>query len=424
MPKWLKIKSIPLLIVSCLASVVIWLVVMSSINPTMTIRFSNLDVSIVGTTELYQKKSFSILSETDFSFDVEFTGSRNSILRLKREDVEITCDVSKIAVNGTNRVLCTVKTPYDDISVVDEQNLVAVIEVDEMTEQEIKLRYELTGELPSNYTLGEVTLPSESVVVSGPATELSNIAYGLVTADISALRDSQVLSLPVTLIGASGEPVVLKYTQQITKNADLDVSVLLRKDVPFTCSVNHGGGLTREQVDIRIDPPFVTLVGDPDDLMDTTTISLGIIELDGIVESYTTEEQFYLPTNTSCLSNRSTVTIEVTVKDMDTRTFKIENILATGSVEGFDAAVVSKSINVRLRGNRQVLDSVNVDDFVVTVPLEQLPVQAGNHIVPAQVSFDPSLNVEIIDSDYSVTVNLVPIVVEPIVRTVDPPEEN
>ena len=65
-----------------------------------------------------------------------------------------------------------------------------------------------------------------------------------------------------------------------------------------------------------------------------------------------------------------------------------------------------------------------MDDFVVTVPLEQLPVQAGNHIVPAQVSFDPSLNVEIIDSDYSVTVKLVPIVVEPIVRSVDPPEEN
>jgi DNA anti-recombination protein RmuC len=80
--------------------------------------------------------------------------------------------------------------------------------------------------------------------------------------------------------------------------------------------------------------------------MDTTTISLGIIELDGIVESYTTEEQFYLPTNTSCLSSRSTVTIEVNVKDMDTRTFRIENILATGSVEGFDANVVSKYINV------------------------------------------------------------------------------
>lgn len=419
MPKWLKIKSIPLLIISLLASIILWLVVMGSINPTMTVRYSNLEVSIVGTTELYERNNFSILSETDFSFDVEFSGSRNSILRLRRDDVEIVCDVSKIGTNGTNRVLCQVNTPYDDIFVVDEQNLVAEIEVDKIVEQEIKIRYEILGELPENYMLGKVSLPNEFAVVSGPATELSNIAYGLVSADISDLRDSEVLSLPVTLIGASGEPVDLRYTQQITKNADLDVAVQLIKEVTFTYSLNHGGGLTSDQVDVTVNPPSVTLVGDPDVLMDTDTISLGIIELDGIVESYTAEEQFFLPTNTSCISDRSTVSVEVAVKDIETRTFRIENILATGSVEDFDAEVVTRYINVRMRGNKQVLDSVSTDDFIATVPLDKLPVQAGNHVVAAQVAFDPSLNVDMIDSDYSVTVRLTPVVTEILPRIAD-----
>ena len=409
MPKWLKIKSLPLLIVSCLASIVIWLVVMSSINPPMTIRFSDVDVTILGTTELYMNNGFSILSETDFSFDLEFSGGRNSILRLKREDISLTCDVSRITRDGQNRVPCTVSTPYDDIVAVDSQNLVAIIEVDKISETSFTLRYELTGELPENYMVGSVSIPDDRVFVSGPNTELSNIAYGLVTADISELRNSETLKLPVTLIGTSGEPIELKYTQQITRNADLHVPILMKKDVPFIYTINSAGGLTRDHIDVNISPKSVTLIGEPHTLADREYISLGIIELDGIGEGTTYEEEFFVPAGTTCISNTSKVTVDVAVKDIETRTFKVDQILATGSIEGFDASVATKYINVRLRGNKYILDSVSPEDFSVTVSLDQIPQTAGNHTAAPVVSFVPALNVELIPSDYIVTVKLTPV---------------
>lgn len=419
MPKWLKIKSLPLLVVSILASVIIWLVVMNSINPTMDIRFSDVEVNILGTTELYDDNGFSILSDTDLSFDVEFSGGRNSILRLKREDIEITCDVSRISRNGTNRIQCTVTTPYDDITVENLQNLIANIEVDKISEEPVKLRYDIKGELPENYMLGEITLPNEEVWVNGPKSEISNIAYGLITADISELRNSETLSLPVTLIGTSGEPIELKYTQQITRTADINIPILLKKEVPFTYNISGGGGLTRDDVEVTVSPKSVTLIGDPQTLADTEYISLGIITLDNIVEGISFEEDFFVPVGATCSSDRSSVTVDVSVKDIETRTYKVSPILATGSVEGFDAKVSSQYINVRLRGNKRLLDSIGTDDFIVTVALDQVPAQAGHHTATPEVNFIPTLNVELLPSDYSVTVTLTAVPDGP-VEPVDP----
>ena len=414
MPKWLKIKSIPLLIVSVLASVIIWLVVMSSINPTMSIRFSDVDVTILGTTELYQNNGYSILSETDFSFDVEFTGGRNSILRLKKEDIRITCDVSRISRTGQNKIQCSVSTPYDDIVVEDIQNIAAVIEVDKIGEDPITLIYDTVGELPPDYMLGDITLPSDQVYVRGPKAEVSSIAYGLVIVDISELRNSETLNLPVTLIGTSGEPAELKYTQQITKTASVNVPILMQKEVPFTYSINGSGGLTNDLVEVSVSPKSVTLVGDPQALVDCEFISLGTIELGDITEGAVFEETFFVPSGTTCSSNRSTVTIDVKVKDVETRTYKVSPILATGSVEGFDAKVSSQYINVRLRGNKNILDMIGIDDFVVKVSLDDVQPIQGHHTLKPDVSFLPSLNVELIPAEYSVTVTLTPTVIDPI----------
>lgn len=414
MPKWLKKVSIPLLIISVLASIIIWLVVMNLINPTMDIRFSDVEVTILGTTDLYENNGFSILSETDLSFDVELSGGRNSILRLKREDIEVSCDVSRISRNGTNRIQCTVTTPYEDVTVVNLQNLVANIEVDKISEEPVKLIYDITGELPENYMLGEVTLPNAEVLVNGPKSEISSIAYGLITADVTELRNSATLTLPVTLIGKSGEQIELRYTQQITKTAEINVPVLLKKEVPFTYSISGAGGLTRDDVDVTISPKSVTLIGDPQTLADTEYISLGSITLDNIGEGTSFEEAFFVPVGATCSSDRSTVTVEVSVKDVETRTFKVSPILATGSVEGFDAKVSSQYINVRIRGNKHLLDSIGTDDFIVTVSLDQVPAQAGHHTATPVVSFIPSLNVEILPSEYAVTVTLTPSPVAPI----------
>ena len=88
--------------------------------------------------------------------------------------------------------------------------------------------------------------------------------------------------------------------------------------------------------------------------------------------------------------------------------------MATGSVEGFDAKVSSQYINVRLRGNKNLLDSIGTDDFIVTVSLDQVPAQAGHHTATPEVNFIPSLYVELLPSDYAVTVTLTPTPVEPV----------
>lgn len=404
--KKLKVRNIPLLIISCVASVVIWFVVMSTINPEMTIRFQDIDVKIQGTTMLYERLGYTILSDTNFSFDIELSGPRNLILKLKRSDIDIVCDVSNVTGSGEKRIQCSITTPYNDISVDNQKDLVVTLEVDKIIEEEKSLRYELTGELSSEYMVGDPSLSSGKIIVSGPATELSKISYGLISADITGLEDTTSMSLPVALIGDSGEPVELRYTQQITKTADISIPVYLIREVPLTIRFNSGGGLTSDEVDYKITPQKVTLVGERAVLSEIEYISLGSVDLDGIGDGIITEKEFLPPSGTRCLTDRSSATVEVNVKDIETRTFRINKIMLIGSIEGFDSKVTTDYVNVRLRGNAKVLDAITADDFTVSVSLENVLPQAGNHFVNAAVSFLPTVNAEIIESNYTVTVNL------------------
>jgi YbbR domain-containing protein len=412
MLKKLKQINIPMLLVSVVAGAFIRFIVMGTINPEMTIRFQDVSVTIQGTTELYENMGYSILSNTDFAFDVELTGNRNSILRLNRENIEIVCDVSKISGNGANRIQCTVTTPYSDVHVTDQSALMVTIEADKITERSFPLRYELTGTVGDSYSLGTPTLAASTVTVSGPTTELSKISHGLVTANVSELEDSATLSLPVTLISDSGDPIDLRYTQLITKSAELTVPVYLVKEVPFSLRVNSGGGLTENEVELTINPTKVTLVGERAALSEISSISLGSIDLGGIGDGLTTETEFVLPSGIRCRSDRSSATVSVAVKDIEIRSYRVSKITLIGSLDEFNASVLTDYVTVRLRGNATLLDAVTADDFTVPVALATLPPRSGNQMASAEVSFLPAVNAELLEADYSVTVTL---------RRVEPP---
>lgn len=397
MIRWVKKYNIHLKIGATFTSIVLWIFVMSVINPEVTITFNSVKVTVNGATELFQRMSYSILSDTNISLDVTLRGKRNVILSLKKTDIEVICDVSQIAIDGENRIICSVVTPNADITVMNPNDMKATVVVDKIIEKNIDIKHEMLGTLEEGLSLGLPELQAITAKVKGPSTEINAISHGLISHDISELSESQLLTLPVNLIGDNGEIIELPNIQILDKTVDVFVPVYMLKEMPLKVTLNYGGGLSSDDIDVKITPSKVVLVGDKASLAEIEYLSLGMIDLDGIGDGITTEKQFVLPSGIDCLTDRTSATVELSVKDIIIKEYIIENIVIRGTNELFDVLPEEDFISIRLRGNSRLLSTVKSDDISVNINISGVEIiDEGYYIMPAIVGIKPAFNIAVI----------------------------
>ena len=410
------------------AAVILWFVVMSIINPDLEVSFSDVKVTFNGKTELYNNKGYTILSDTDMEMDVVLLGKRNDVLELSKADIELICDVSQISGDGENRIMCSVNTPKgDSVTVVNRTELIATVRVDEIVERKIDIRVETSGTLAENLRVGTITLSTDSAVVRGPAMEVAEITHAVVTVPLYGIENSMTQTLDVTLFNAADEVVQSQYVQLITKTVDVEVPVQMIKELPLRITLNNGGGLTENEVETLITPSKITVIGERSAVEEVEYLSLGMIDLDGIGDGLTTERDFMLPSGLSCMSDRSSATITVTVKDIIVKTFELTNInfIPGLSNDIYDFTPVDTHVTVRLRGNATLLNTITASDFTAIVMVSELdPTEEGILLAPVQVLFKPAVNAVLTEKEYTMVLSVTEIVPDEPVTPIDPDDPN
>ena len=392
------------------AAVILWFVVMSIINPDLEVSFSDVKVTFNGKTELYNSKGYTILSDTNMEMDVILRGKRNDVLELSKADIELICDVSQISGDGENRIMCSVNTPKgDSVTVVNRTELIATVRVDEIVERKIDIHVETSGVLAENLRVGTISLSNNTAVVRGPATEVAEIARAVVTVPLYGIENSMTQTLDVTLLNTAEEEVKSQYIQLMTKTVDADVPVQMIKELPLQLTLNSGGGLTENEVELLITPSKVTIIGERSAVEEIQYLSLGMIDLDNIGDGLTTERDFILPSGVSCMSDRSSATITVTVKDIIVKTFELTNInFVPGlSNDTYDFKPVDTHVMVRLRGNATLLNTITANDFTAIVMVSELnPTEEGILLAPVQVLFKPAVNAQLTEKEYTMVLSV------------------
>ena len=407
MLSWLKKYNIMLKLLSVLAAVVLWFFVMSVINPEVTRTFRDVKVTIHGETELRDNRELSIVSEKDLVLDVTLGGSRNEILNLEKSDIELICDVSKVTGDGLNKITCTVELPSSDIVVKNQNDLKADIVFDKIIEKELTVVFVPTGSPGENLSLGTAVISPSVITVRGAATELAEIAQASVTAEVSAMTDTQALTLPVSLTGRDGKPKTLVYSSYLPDSVDITVPILLAKDIPLRVNFTAGGGLTENEVSYTINPVSVRLIGERSIIEGIEYLSLGMVDLDGIIAESDILKNIYLPSGTHSLSD-SMATIHVQVKDQTTVEIELTDIELRGENNKYNVALpVGERISVRLRGNSKLLSSLTAEDISAHIDITSLQITAAGQLeAPVYVELGARVNAEIIGEKYTATVTV------------------
>ena len=114
-----------------------------------------------------------------------------------------------------------------------------------------------------------------------------------------------------------------------------------------------------------------------------------------------------LPSGVSCLSDRVSATVMVTVKDIVVKPYVLTDIQMIGTNDEYDVELVDETISVRVRGNATLLETITESDFTAAIYLQELEIDSeGMMFAPVTITFKPAVNVALVEDEYSVTVNV------------------
>lgn len=404
-----------LMVFSFIVAVFIWLVVVISFSPIDTAVIKNVPVTLDLANSVPAQFDLEIFGQSEFSVDVEVSGKRYILSSADKTSVKVVAQTAYVDSAGKH----TLSLKASKVKESDEFEIVGLsdeyIEVffDVYMEQDFNLepKINIDDELvEKGFVAGEPVLSAETVVVSGPATEVRAVKNVFAEIDIDkSLSQTKTQAAEINAYNESG--AVLHYLSYNYGNSEVTVTV------PVYYVVNKPTSVTFKNAPAAyIDKPFGYTInpaqfnaGIQGIDSDNTVESIAISTID-FAQLKPGKNVFTVPSDsiTSVLSLESFKDFEITVNVTDckskTLTLPAENINFVNSPQGYDVKSVIKSVgSVTVVGPEASLSGVTPAELFATVDLSGADLSATEQNFSARVTVKNSEDCWVSGS-YSVTV--------------------
>ena len=406
-----------LMVFSFVVAVIIWLLVVISFSPVDTAVIKDVPVTLDLANSVPAQFDLEIFGQSEFSVDVEVSGKRYILSSVAdKNSVKVVAQTAYVDSAGKH----TLTLKASKVKESDEFEIVGLsdefIEVffDVYMEQDFNLEPRINADdelVEKGFVAGDPVLSAESVVISGPATEVR--AVKSVFADINIDKPLSQTKTQAAEINAYNEAgAVLHYLSYNYGNSDVTVTV------PVYYVVNKPTSVTfKNAPSAYIDEPFSYTIN-------PSQFNAGIQGIDGsnTVESIAiatidfaqlkpgknvfTVSADSVPSVYSLESfNDFEVTVSVTGCKSKTLTVPAENISFVNAPQSYNVESVVRSVgSVTVVGPEASLSVVTPSELFATVDLSGADLSATQQEFSARVSVKNSEDCWVSGS-YSVVVS-------------------
>lgn len=363
-----------------LFAVMLWFVFgMQNPDIERTLRNIPIDVVNTGGTGLTAVNGISKRAE------VTIKGKRSTLSEISSADMYAFVDISSIETPGEYTLDVYIKSTYDDSVVITRKNPESVtVVLDRVTTKEVPVRVEFANNLPDNYVLDHYTVSQDVIMVTGPAEELLNLSYAQATVTLADVRTSFTANAQYTFYTEKDEAVVLVSSSTDISQVTVDVTILKQIELPLAVTLLNNF-YEEENVKVSILPETIIVAGEESLVDSLKSLEIGSVDVSQIDESQEYTFLIHLPENVKNISEVTSARVKVDVVSVLTRIINVSDIVATNVPEGMTVEILSESIEVRIRGNNAVINSVTAENLKVTVDLSDLEATAGDYEIDATV---------------------------------------
>ena len=391
---------------SVLLAVIFWMYVRETEDPVMGGTIWNVPVEVTGENVL-TTQGLAVAEISHDTVDLKVNAPASVLDHLSRKNVTAILDVSK-CVAGENtlyytpKVASTVNT--DGITWVGQAPETIKVRIEKLDSKIFPVEFQLSGSVAEGYQVDTAAIEPETVTVSGPVDQVSQIARVVAKLEVNELSEQYTGSLPLVLYNAKGEEL---KDLEVSLDADsvyVVLPVVVIREISLSVKMIPGGGADESNAVYKIQPETIMVSGSAEAMMGLTELSLGSVDLSRINGTKVISFPISLQPQLKNVSGIPTANVTVTVGGLQTRSLVVDNISLTNLSSSHTVSLETQVCTVVIRGKPEDLFMIDPSQIRVVVDLSDITT-VGTYPVPATVYLDTSDSVGVV-GEYSIVVSI------------------
>ena len=368
----------------------LWVYVINVVNPESEEIFYNVPVVLSNETVL-NENGLMILSKDAPTVTLKLKGNRSDLNNLKKSDITVIADLSKINEAGEKHLTYTISFPGRNFAVVSQSPQTVTLNVVPWASKDVDVVVKPLGSTPADFIadLDDVELSHEKITITGPKDVVEQITQAVIEVDIEGKKETIVQSGRYTLCDKDGKPVNAEYVQTNVAEIDMRLRILQVKELQLKLNVLYGGGATMQNTTIKIDPLTIKVAGSEKLLASMSELVLDTVNLAEILGNKTLTYAINLPEGVENITGVNEVTVTVEFKGLETKVLKISQITATSS-SGMTVSLTTKVFEVTVRGTPEQIQSITESNL--RAQIDCTGAEPGDGRFKAQIFIDTAFD--------------------------------
>lgn len=360
-----------LMVISVLASIVLWFYVVGVYSPQTTLLFKDipLEISIVNTVP--ESHNLIIVKNKPIVVSVLVEGERSSLAFLQKSDIKLKLNLNSITKAGNYDIPIEVEIPDTNLKAISITPKEVNIDFYNKSTNSVEVKVNVNGTVKEGFLADAPKAYPSSINLIGPEGKIKQIKNAFAQIDVTGADETLVKKTDFIYINDKGEPIdgegITPEVAQITVTAP----ILKTKTVPLSVDIiNSSGGANSKFINISISPQNIIIAGTAEIIDATNSIDIGTIDVFDVSKDGKTIELDIISPNgikTFDVSTKAVVTLsypEIISKSFDVKNFSFAN-LATGK----KANPVSSSIRVTLIGIPSDINALSAENITAVVDM-------------------------------------------------------
>ena len=404
----MKKKALALLL-SVVVAFGLWLYVITVVSPESEKTYYDIPV-VLQNKNILEERGLMIVSDEP-NVTLALKSDRTILNDLNESNINVIINLANIEKPGTHQLTYDISypgnVPYNEVSVLSSSTDLITVKVENRIRKAVPVVLDYGDTVvPTGYSADKenAELDYTEIEVTGPESVISQIAQAKIPISLTDQTKSVVGEFQFTLCDDKGVPVNAEKVTVNTEKIGLVVKIQKVKEIEVKVDILNGGGATIENCQINVDITQIQISGTDTLLEGFDVLTVGTVNLAEILEDQTLVFPIVLPEGVTNQTGAEQVTVEIKLPKLETKTLRVTNIQAVNVPEGLDETIVTKYVQVTVRGSAKSIKLIRESDLTVVVNLAEA--QEGSVTMKADVIISENYADVGATGTYQVSVNL------------------
>lgn len=379
-PIWMKVLA-PIL------SVVIWMTVMTTIDPVTTTYISDIPVTPINTEALDDVgQAYTIESGT--TVNIKVTGRRAILDNLTADDFIAIADFEELSLVYAVPVSVKAANEAHDLDIEIRGNSVMKLQIEDVVQTDVPVIVDIIGDSNNDYVIQVKDTSTKTVTVTCPESVAKTLEKAVLTVDVYGKRSNYVASATPVIYDKNGNKIEKNVSVGQT-SVKVEIDVYGVKEIPFVIKLAEQDTKAEmffklndyvvEKDTLRLAGPHdilsnidvIEVVISPDvnsDVSNTILANITPFIPEGVLLAKDQEEQIEVSVDLSKMKN---VTIDMAATDI---------VFSGVDTEKWTASIVTAPNKIQVVYDMTLLENTEVNLALLKPTIQVEEVKAGEFI--------------------------------------------